>query len=167
MPWYVAWAPIPSNGWLGEVYIGPNSTSRWKAGCCKGGTPDSPVSQRCANCVPTVCSQRLVLTHRTVRCTNSVPTVSQLCATGEPTVCHRWANCVPMVCSQRLVLTASRYVHRTVNSDCPVHTGQSGASSQKTLLAVLWANCVPPVRQLCATGEPTVCHRCASWQPIF
>ena len=25
MPWYVAWAPTPSNGWLGEVYIGPNS----------------------------------------------------------------------------------------------------------------------------------------------
>jgi hypothetical protein len=25
MPWYVAWAPIPSNGRLGEVYIGPNS----------------------------------------------------------------------------------------------------------------------------------------------
>jgi hypothetical protein len=25
MCWYVAWAPIPSNGWLGEVYIGPNS----------------------------------------------------------------------------------------------------------------------------------------------
>jgi hypothetical protein len=25
MPWYVAWAPTPSNGRLGEVYIGPNS----------------------------------------------------------------------------------------------------------------------------------------------
>jgi hypothetical protein len=25
MPWYVAWAPAPSNGRLGEVYIGPNS----------------------------------------------------------------------------------------------------------------------------------------------
>jgi hypothetical protein len=25
MPWYVAWTPTPSNGWLGEVYIGPNS----------------------------------------------------------------------------------------------------------------------------------------------
>jgi hypothetical protein len=25
MPWYVAWAPTPSNGWFGEVYIGPNS----------------------------------------------------------------------------------------------------------------------------------------------
>jgi hypothetical protein len=25
MPWYVAWAPTPSNGQLGEVYIGPNS----------------------------------------------------------------------------------------------------------------------------------------------
>jgi hypothetical protein len=107
------------------------------------------VSQRCVNSAPMLCSQWLVLTHRTVRCTNSVPTVSQLCATGEPTMCHR---CVPMVCSQRIVLTASRYVHRTVNSDCPVHTGQSGASSQKTLLAVLCANCVPPVSQLCATG---------------
>jgi hypothetical protein len=25
MPWYVAWAPTPSNGQLGEVYIGSNS----------------------------------------------------------------------------------------------------------------------------------------------
>jgi hypothetical protein len=25
MPWYVAWAPTPSNGWLGDVIIGPNS----------------------------------------------------------------------------------------------------------------------------------------------
>jgi hypothetical protein len=25
MPWYVAWAPTPSNGQLGVVYIGPNS----------------------------------------------------------------------------------------------------------------------------------------------
>jgi hypothetical protein len=25
MPWYVAWAPTPSNGRLGEVYISPNS----------------------------------------------------------------------------------------------------------------------------------------------
>ena len=25
MSWYVAWAPTPSNGRLGEVYIGPNS----------------------------------------------------------------------------------------------------------------------------------------------
>jgi hypothetical protein len=24
MCWYVAWAPTPSNGRLGEVYIGPN-----------------------------------------------------------------------------------------------------------------------------------------------
>jgi hypothetical protein len=24
MYWYVAWAPKPSNGWLGGVYIGPN-----------------------------------------------------------------------------------------------------------------------------------------------
>jgi hypothetical protein len=25
MCWYVAWAPTPSNGLLGGVYIGPNS----------------------------------------------------------------------------------------------------------------------------------------------
>jgi hypothetical protein len=25
MPWYVDWAPTPSNGQLGVVYIGPNS----------------------------------------------------------------------------------------------------------------------------------------------
>jgi hypothetical protein len=25
MPWYVAWAPTPLNGRLGEVYIDPNS----------------------------------------------------------------------------------------------------------------------------------------------
>jgi hypothetical protein len=24
MCWYIAWAPTPSNGWLGELYIGPN-----------------------------------------------------------------------------------------------------------------------------------------------
>jgi hypothetical protein len=49
MPWYVAWAPTPSNGRLGEVYIGPNSkiavgeklqfsaahrTVRWCTGQC-------------------------------------------------------------------------------------------------------------------------------------
>jgi hypothetical protein len=25
MPWYAAWAPTPSNGRLGGVYLGPNS----------------------------------------------------------------------------------------------------------------------------------------------
>jgi hypothetical protein len=25
MPWYVAWAPTPSDGRLGDVFIGPNS----------------------------------------------------------------------------------------------------------------------------------------------
>jgi hypothetical protein len=60
MPWYVAWAPTPSNGRLGEVYIGPNSTSRWRANRCYGGTPDSPISQLCANGAPTV-RQRCVI----------------------------------------------------------------------------------------------------------
>jgi hypothetical protein len=124
------------------------------------------VRQLCANGAPTV-SQR---------CANGCSTpdspVRQQCANDEPTVCHRWANCVPTVCRQRLVLTASRYVHRTVNSDSPVHTGQSGASSQKfcwlscaPTVCHRWANCVPPVRQLGTTGEPTVCHRCANCVP--
>jgi hypothetical protein len=52
---------------------------------------------------------------------------------------------VPMVCNQRLVLIASRYVHRTVNSDCLVPPLR-----METLLAVLCANYVPPVSQLCA-----------------
>jgi hypothetical protein len=139
MPWSVAWAPTPSNGWLGEVYIGPNSTSRSKADCCKGGTPDNPVSQQCANCVPPV-SQ---LCANGVQPTTSSDTpdspVHQQCANGEPTVCNQW-----------LVLIASHYVHRTVNNDCPMHTVQSGASSQN-------GNSVGcPVRQRCANGvQPT------------
>jgi hypothetical protein len=44
MPRYVAWAPTPSNGRLGEVYIGPNSKvavgEKLLLLCC---TPDSPV----------------------------------------------------------------------------------------------------------------------------
>jgi hypothetical protein len=44
MPWYVAWAPTPSNGRLGEVYIGPNSiivVGGKAAALC--GTPESPL----------------------------------------------------------------------------------------------------------------------------
>jgi hypothetical protein len=51
----VAWAPTPSNGRLGEVYIGPNSTSRWRADCCW-------------------------VAHQTVLLANSAPTVCQRCA---------------------------------------------------------------------------------------
>jgi hypothetical protein len=44
MPWYVAWAPTPSNGQLGDVFIGPNSIiavgGKAVALC---GTPDIPV----------------------------------------------------------------------------------------------------------------------------
>jgi hypothetical protein len=44
MPWYVVWASIPSNGQLGEVYIGPNTIivvgGKAIALC---GTPDSQV----------------------------------------------------------------------------------------------------------------------------
>jgi hypothetical protein len=44
LPWYVAWAPTPSNDRLGEVYIGPNSklSVREKLMLLYG-TPDSPV----------------------------------------------------------------------------------------------------------------------------
>jgi hypothetical protein len=44
MPWYVAWAPTPSNGWLGKVYIGPNSIIAvgGKAATLYG-TPESPL----------------------------------------------------------------------------------------------------------------------------
>jgi hypothetical protein len=77
MPWYVAWAPTPSNGWLGEVYIGPNSkiavgeklqfsaahrTVRW---CIRqsGGAPDSPVVHRTTHCslsgAPSRCSVKV------------------------------------------------------------------------------------------------------------
>jgi hypothetical protein len=51
MPWYVAWAPTPSNGRLGEVYIGPNSkiaVGEKAAVLC--GTPDSLVVHRTAHC---------------------------------------------------------------------------------------------------------------------
>jgi hypothetical protein len=83
MCWYVAWAPTPSNGWLGEVHIGPNSTSHWRADCCCGGIPDSPASQQCANCMPTV---------------------RQQCANGVPTMCLHWLVVT-------LTVTASRYAH--------------------------------------------------------
>jgi hypothetical protein len=44
MCWYVAWAPIPSNGWLGEVYIGPNSKlAIGEKLLLLYGTPDNPV----------------------------------------------------------------------------------------------------------------------------
>ena len=44
MPWYVAWALTPSNGRLGDVFIGPNSiiTVGGKAAVLYG-TPDHPV----------------------------------------------------------------------------------------------------------------------------
>jgi hypothetical protein len=43
-PWYVAWAPTPSNGQLGEVYLGSNTiiTIGGKATALCG-TPDGPV----------------------------------------------------------------------------------------------------------------------------
>ena len=43
MPWYVAWAPTPSNARLGEVYIGPNSIIVVGEKLLLCGTPDSPV----------------------------------------------------------------------------------------------------------------------------
>ena len=50
MPWYVAWAPTPPNGRLGEVYIGPNSNIVVGKQFCSfqrrtglsGGAPDMP-----------------------------------------------------------------------------------------------------------------------------
>jgi hypothetical protein len=69
MCWYVAWAHIPSNGRLDEVYIGPNSTSCWRADCCW-------------------------VAHWTVLPANSVPNVRQLCANGAPIVRQWCANYV-------------------------------------------------------------------------
>jgi hypothetical protein len=69
MPWYVAWAPTPSNGRLGEVYIGPNSKiavgEKLQFSAAHGqsdGAPDSPVVHRTAHCslssAPSRCSVR-------------------------------------------------------------------------------------------------------------
>jgi hypothetical protein len=63
VPWYVAWAPTPSNGRLGQVFIGPNSKlavgEKLLLLC---GTPDSPVVHRTAYCsmsgAPSRCSVR-------------------------------------------------------------------------------------------------------------
>jgi hypothetical protein len=30
MGWYVVWAPISSNGWLGGIYRAPSNSSRWR-----------------------------------------------------------------------------------------------------------------------------------------
>jgi hypothetical protein len=134
MPWNVAWAPTPSNGGLGEVYIGPNSTSHWKAYCCKGGTPNSPVSQRCANCVPPVsqlCANGVQPTtssdNRTVRCANSVPTMSQLCGTGEPTVCHVMCTGQWIVMETLLVALSPTVCHRWA-TDAPTDSPSSRSS---------------------------------------
>jgi hypothetical protein len=43
MPWYVDWALTPSNDWLGDVFIGPNSILDNGEKMLLCGTPDSPV----------------------------------------------------------------------------------------------------------------------------
>jgi hypothetical protein len=44
MPWYVAWAPTPPNGRLGDVFIGPNTIIAigGKVAALRG-TPDNPM----------------------------------------------------------------------------------------------------------------------------
>jgi hypothetical protein len=43
MPWYVVWAPTPSNGQLGDVFIGPNSILAVGEKILLYGTPNCPV----------------------------------------------------------------------------------------------------------------------------
>jgi hypothetical protein len=102
MSWYVAWAPTASNGRLGEVYIGPNSTSRWRVDCCWGGTPNSPASKQCANCAPTV-------------------------ANGASTVRQRCTKYVFTMASSDTMNT-SRYAHGLTGADSPVPPLRHGAN---------------------------------------
>jgi hypothetical protein len=43
MPWYVDWAPTPSNGRLGDVFIGPKSILAVGEKLLLSGTPNSLV----------------------------------------------------------------------------------------------------------------------------
>jgi hypothetical protein len=125
MPWYVAWAPIPSNGRLGEVYIGPNSkiavgeklqffaahrTVRW---CTGQRTVACPVRLAIA------LSEQMTVgaagfPHRTVWCSHRTVRCSSL---RVPPGTSRWAG-VP-------------WLRRTVR--CA--TGQSGAPSHRQSVA--------------------------------
>jgi hypothetical protein len=124
MPWYVAWAPRPSNGRLGEVYIGPNSkiavgekllfsaahqAVRWCTGQC---TIACPVRLAVA------LSEQVTVgaagfSHRTVRCSHQTVRWSSL---RVPPGTSRWAA-VPWCTGQ------SGGGHQTVR--CA--TGQSDA----------------------------------------
>jgi hypothetical protein len=100
MPWYVAWAPTPSNGRLGEVYIGPNSkiavgeklqfsaahrTVRW---CIGHRTVACPV------CLAVALSEQVTVgvagfPHRTVWCSHRTVRWSSL---RVPPGTSRWAG---------------------------------------------------------------------------
>jgi hypothetical protein len=86
LTWYVAWAPAPSNVWLGEVYISPHlQLVVGEQTVVVGGTPDNLASQQCVNGAPTVCLQRQVLTaSRYAHGLTGAPTVSQQYANGAP-----------------------------------------------------------------------------------
>jgi hypothetical protein len=142
--WYVAWAPTPSNGWLGEVYIGPNSniavgekllfsaahrtvrcshrTVRW---CTGQRTVACPV--RLAIALSEGSEQVTVgvagFSHRTVWCSHRTVRWSSL---RVPPRTSRWAS-VPWCTGQSGVWAPDSPVcHRTVQ--CSTHRQSAGST---------------------------------------
>jgi hypothetical protein len=133
IPWYVAWAPTPSNGRLGDVYIGPNSkiavgekllfsaaqrTVRW---CTGQRTVACPVRLAVA------LSEQVTVgaagfPHRTVRCSHWTVRWSFL---RVPPGTSRWAG-VPWCTGQSGVWAPDSPVcHRTVR--CASHRQSAAA----------------------------------------
>jgi hypothetical protein len=117
MSWYAAWAPTPSNGRLGQVFIGPNSKLA--------------VGEKL----------QLSAAHRTVRCAPDSPVVHRT-AQDSP-VCTGQSGGAPVrlavALSEQVTVGAAGFSHRTVRwsflrvppgtsrwAEVPRCTGQSG-----------------------------------------
>jgi hypothetical protein len=132
--WYVAWAPTPSNGRLGQVFIGPNSklaigemlqfsaahrTVRW---CTGQHTVACPVRLAVA------LSEQVTVgaagfSHRTVRCSHRTVQWSSL---RVPPGTSRWAT-IPWCTGQSGVWAPDSPVcHRTVR--CSTHRQSAGST---------------------------------------
>jgi hypothetical protein len=127
MPWYVAWAPIHSNGRLGVFIAFPLNYSRWTkatAFCqqahrtcnvhCLVPWPRQSTVGVCISRPLDPIVVRLSSAHRTVRCYSPrVPSCRSLCA--DCPVSHRTIRCTP----DRLLFTAR--CTTSALADCPFH----------------------------------------------
>jgi hypothetical protein len=138
MPWYVAWAPTPSNGWLGGVFIAfPLNSSCWTESYCFYRRAHQTCTVHCPVPWPRqptvgVCSSRLLdLTivklsgaHRTVRCYSPrAPSCRPLCA--DCLESHRTTRCPTVQSGTYQTCT----VHCLVRHQCAILLPTSWISS--------------------------------------